>query len=179
MYLIFLLMFFWFLPQVPFDRYDVAFTTQHQPQARAGCGSGRTTLVVGPPTTRTLALPSRRHEIVSSPGWTWHRWVSATSSTLKIWHKSTGRRNAAGASSAALTWLTQWCLGPYRSLIMPGGPHQYPATEDFLVWMGLGLVWDSEWVAVGPEMGAHTPAEHFLLQPSPLWDSPVPVSSVC
>lgn len=69
--------------QEPFDRFDVAFTTQTQRRVRAGCGSGRTTPAVGRRTTRRWASPSRQRTTVSSPGWTWPLWASATSLTLK------------------------------------------------------------------------------------------------
>lgn len=90
-----------------------------------------------------------------------------------------GRRSAADASSAAQTWLIHWYPGPSPNPTMPGGPCLCPAMEDYSGWMYLGWVWGSGWAAAGLEMGVRTPVGRYLRQPSPPWDSRVPVSSAC
>lgn len=165
--------------QEPFDRFGVASTTRTQRRGRAGCGSGRTTPAVGPRTTRRWASPSRQRTTVSSPGWTWLLWASATSLTLKTWPKSTGRRSVAGASSGAPIWLTRSCLARFPSPTMPGGPCPCPARGDCSGWMFPALAWASGWAAAGLEMAVRTPVGPFPRLPSPHWGSPVPASSAC
>lgn len=102
------------LLQGPSAQFDATTTTRPRPPGRAWCGSGRTTMVLGRPTTWKWASPSSTPMKSSTPGSTSLPLASATSLTSAPWARSTGRPSASAASAGGLISSTPWSLAPYQ-----------------------------------------------------------------